>query len=92
MLGVCGQWGEEAVAEWGTGREMKEWWEGSGDAGGWYVQILSWEFCGRSHEELLPRRLIVPQVHCRCGVWRGLVGREVGCGMGEGEEGRVGGM
>ncbi|XP_073387311.1 uncharacterized protein [Physcomitrium patens] len=42
---------------------MKEWWEGSGDAGGWYVQILSWEFCGRSHEELLPRRLIVPQVN-----------------------------
>lgn len=25
-------------------------------------QILSWEFCARSHEELLPRRLIVPQV------------------------------
>lgn len=26
------------------------------------LQILSWEFCARSHEELLPRRLIVPQV------------------------------
>uniref|UniRef100_A0A7I4D1E1 Transcriptional corepressor SEUSS n=1 Tax=Physcomitrium patens TaxID=3218 RepID=A0A7I4D1E1_PHYPA len=26
-------------------------------------KILSWEFCGRSHEELLPRRLIVPQVN-----------------------------
>ncbi|CAK9262137.1 unnamed protein product [Sphagnum jensenii] len=26
------------------------------------LKIMSWEFCARSHEELLPRRLIVPQV------------------------------
>lgn len=26
------------------------------------LKILSWEFCARSHEELLPRRLLVPQV------------------------------
>ncbi|PWA96966.1 LIM-domain binding protein/SEUSS [Artemisia annua] len=26
------------------------------------LKILSWEFCSRRHEELLPRRLIVPQV------------------------------
>lgn len=25
-------------------------------------QILSWEFCARRHEELLPRRLVAPQV------------------------------
>ena len=25
-------------------------------------QILSWEFCARHHEELLPRRLVAPQV------------------------------
>ncbi|XP_073395669.1 uncharacterized protein [Physcomitrium patens] len=27
------------------------------------LKILSWEFCARSHEELLPRRLIIPQVN-----------------------------
>ncbi|KAJ7566688.1 hypothetical protein O6H91_02G114700 [Diphasiastrum complanatum] len=26
------------------------------------LKIVSWEFCAKSHEELLPRRLIVPQV------------------------------
>ncbi|CAK9221695.1 unnamed protein product [Sphagnum troendelagicum] len=26
------------------------------------LKIMSWEFCARSHEELLPRRLIIPQV------------------------------
>nr|GEW35210.1 hypothetical protein [Tanacetum cinerariifolium] len=26
------------------------------------LKILSWEFCSRRHEKLLPRRLIVPQV------------------------------
>ncbi|KAH9533041.1 hypothetical protein CY35_18G030000 [Sphagnum magellanicum] len=26
------------------------------------LKIMSWEFCARSHEELLPRRLMVPQV------------------------------
>nr|GEY18591.1 probable transcriptional regulator SLK2 [Tanacetum cinerariifolium] len=26
------------------------------------VKILSWEFCSRRHEELLPRELIVPQI------------------------------
>lgn len=26
------------------------------------LQILSWEFCARRHEELLPRRLVAPQV------------------------------
>ncbi|XP_057527669.1 probable transcriptional regulator SLK2 [Amaranthus tricolor] len=26
------------------------------------LKILSWEFCSRSHEELLPRRLVAPQV------------------------------
>ncbi|GJX61467.1 probable transcriptional regulator SLK2 isoform X1 [Tanacetum coccineum] len=26
------------------------------------LKILSWEFCSRRHEELFPRRLIVPQV------------------------------
>ncbi|XP_044505478.1 probable transcriptional regulator SLK2 [Mangifera indica] len=26
------------------------------------LKILSWEFCARRHEELLPRRLVVPQV------------------------------
>lgn len=25
-------------------------------------QICSWEFCARRHEELIPRRLLVPQV------------------------------
>lgn len=25
-------------------------------------QILSWEFCARRHEELLPRKLVAPQV------------------------------
>jgi hypothetical protein len=28
------------------------------------LQILSWEFCARRHEELLPRRLVAPQVLC----------------------------
>lgn len=27
------------------------------------LKILSWEFCARRHEELLPRRLVAPQVH-----------------------------
>eukprot|EP01018_Ginkgo_biloba_P018025 Gb_04695 [translate_table: standard] len=27
------------------------------------LKILSWEFCARSHEELLPRRLVAPQVN-----------------------------
>ncbi|KAL2556025.1 putative transcriptional regulator SLK2 [Forsythia ovata] len=27
------------------------------------LKILSWEFCARRHEELLPRRLIAPQVN-----------------------------
>ncbi|KAL2458352.1 putative transcriptional regulator SLK2 [Abeliophyllum distichum] len=27
------------------------------------LKILSWEFCARRHEELLPRRLVVPQVN-----------------------------
>lgn len=27
-----------------------------------FHQILSWEFCTRRHEELLPRRLVAPQV------------------------------
>ncbi|GMH18409.1 hypothetical protein Nepgr_020250 [Nepenthes gracilis] len=27
------------------------------------LKILSWEFCERRHEELLPRRLVVPQVN-----------------------------
>ena len=26
------------------------------------LQVLLWEFCARGHEELLPRRLLVPQV------------------------------
>lgn len=26
------------------------------------LKILSWEFCARSHEELLPRRIVAPQV------------------------------
>lgn len=26
------------------------------------LKILSWEFCAKSHEELLPRRLLIPQV------------------------------
>ena len=26
------------------------------------IQILSWEFCAQHHEELLPRRLVAPQV------------------------------
>lgn len=29
-------------------------------------QILSWEFCARRHEELLPRRLVAPQVLFFC--------------------------
>lgn len=28
-----------------------------------HLQILSWEFCARRHEELLPRRLVAPQVN-----------------------------
>ncbi|VVB17658.1 unnamed protein product [Arabis nemorensis] len=28
-----------------------------------FHQILSWEFCTRRHEELLPRRLVAPQVN-----------------------------
>jgi len=27
-----------------------------------FLQISSWEFCARKHEELIPRRLIIPQV------------------------------
>ncbi|KAF5176493.1 Transcriptional corepressor seuss-like protein [Thalictrum thalictroides] len=27
------------------------------------LKILSWEFCARRHEEVLPRRLVEPQVH-----------------------------
>ncbi|XP_041006912.1 probable transcriptional regulator SLK2 isoform X2 [Juglans microcarpa x Juglans regia] len=27
------------------------------------LKILSWEFCARQHEELLPRRLVAPQVN-----------------------------
>ncbi|KAL9251529.1 putative transcriptional regulator SLK2 [Drosera capensis] len=27
------------------------------------LKIFSWEFCARRHEELLPRRLVAPQVH-----------------------------
>jgi len=27
------------------------------------LKILSWEFCARNHEELLPRRLVAPQVN-----------------------------
>ncbi|KAL3521498.1 hypothetical protein ACH5RR_019647 [Cinchona calisaya] len=27
------------------------------------LKILSWEFCARGHEELLPRRLVAPQVN-----------------------------
>ncbi|KAK4791867.1 hypothetical protein SAY86_022302 [Trapa natans] len=27
------------------------------------LKILSWEFCCRRHDELLPRRLVAPQVH-----------------------------
>ncbi|KAI7731935.1 hypothetical protein M8C21_008947, partial [Ambrosia artemisiifolia] len=27
------------------------------------LKILSWEFCSRRHEELLPRRLVAPQVN-----------------------------
>ncbi|MFS7929592.1 putative LIM-domain binding protein/SEUSS [Helianthus anomalus] len=27
------------------------------------LKILTWEFCARRHEELLPRQLIAPQVH-----------------------------
>ncbi|KAE9592604.1 putative LIM-domain binding protein/SEUSS [Lupinus albus] len=27
------------------------------------LKILSWEFCARRHEEILPRRLVVPQVN-----------------------------
>lgn len=31
--------------------------------GNWIIlQILAWEFCARRHEELLPRRLVAPQV------------------------------
>jgi hypothetical protein len=30
------------------------------------LKIMSWEFCARSHEELLPRRLIIPQVNITC--------------------------
>lgn len=26
-------------------------------------QIVSWEFCARRHEELIPRRLLIPQVN-----------------------------
>lgn len=26
------------------------------------MQICSWEFCARRHEELIPRRLLIPQV------------------------------
>lgn len=27
-----------------------------------FWQICSWEFCARRHEELIPRRLLIPQV------------------------------
>lgn len=27
-----------------------------------FFQICSWEFCARRHEELIPRRLLIPQV------------------------------
>lgn len=27
-----------------------------------HMQICSWEFCARHHEELIPRRLLIPQV------------------------------
>lgn len=30
------------------------------------LQILSWEFCARHHEELLPQNLVAPQVLYRC--------------------------
>ncbi|VAI03304.1 unnamed protein product [Triticum turgidum subsp. durum] len=30
------------------------------------LKIASWEFCARRHEELIPRRSIVPQVCCMC--------------------------
>ncbi|PWA40143.1 villin [Artemisia annua] len=33
-----------------------------------FGKSLSWEFCSRHHEELLPRRLIVPQVRQMLGV------------------------
>ncbi|XP_019186586.1 PREDICTED: transcriptional corepressor SEUSS-like isoform X1 [Ipomoea nil] len=26
------------------------------------LKIVSWEFCARRHEELIPRRLLIPQV------------------------------
>jgi hypothetical protein len=28
----------------------------------WIFKIASWEFCARRHEELIPRRSIIPQV------------------------------
>lgn len=30
-----------------------------------FCQIFSWEFCARRHEELIPRRLLIPQVTSR---------------------------
>ncbi|MCD7448207.1 hypothetical protein HAX54_039562 [Datura stramonium] len=33
-------------------------------------RILSWEFCARRHEELLPRRLVAPQVNNCCRLLR----------------------
>lgn len=31
-----------------------------------FWQICSWEFCARRHEELIPRRLLIPQVTTKC--------------------------
>lgn len=31
-----------------------------------FWQICSWEFCARRHEELIPRRLLIPQVTVKC--------------------------
>lgn len=31
-----------------------------------FWQICSWEFCARRHEELIPRRLLIPQVTIKC--------------------------